>query len=513
MFGRIVVTLITAVAAITLMAADAGAEKGKPTYSKDVAPILNDSCVVCHREGEIGPMSLQSYQEVRPWAKSILNAVSDRKMPPWHADKGFGPFKNERTLTDAEIDIIVTWASSGAIQGDKKDLPPPLVFESAEWRLGEPDLIVKFQEVEVPGGGPDRFHNLIGETGLDEDKWLRAVDIKPGSRKVVHHVIIWQGGTNNSEGWIGGWAAGALPMAFPEGTGRLLKAGNPIIGDMHYHPIDTAEKDRTSVGLYFADEGTIEKEMINLWVMDADFEIPPGAPNHEVLSSFTFPQDSHIRALAPHMHYRGKDFAYALTYPDGSRKELLKVSKYDFNWQTNYEYAEAVAVPAGTRIDCVAHFDNSVDNEANPDPTKAIRFGPESYDEMMIGFVDYTVDEGIRPSVAESPVIAKMKELAAEHPGEVYKVMIAQGPTPALEPSALHLPRSGDGGWYVAMASIVGKAPVVDIRWDGNAFTATAKVPGQDPMPISGTVENGKMTLTLPAGPGLTANIVGELVE
>ena len=213
------------------------------------------------------------------------------------------------------------------------------------------------------------------------------------------------------------------------------------------------------------------------------------------------------------MHYRGKDFAYALTYPDGREEELLRVSKYDFNWQTGYDFAEAVAVPAGTRIDCVAHFDNSADNEANPDPTKAIRFGPESFDEMMIGFVDYTVDEGVRPVVAESPVIAKMSDLASKHPGEVYKVMIPQGPTPALEPSALHLPRSGDGGWYVAMGSIVGKAPVVDIVWDGDTFTATANVPGQSPMALSGKVENGIMALTIPAGPGLTSTISGVLVE
>ena len=404
------------------------------------------------------------------------------------------------------------WVKSGAKQGLRSDLPPALAFNDDGWRLGEPDLIIEFDEVIVSADGPDTFHNLTAETGLTEDTWLRAVEVQPGSRKVVHHVILWQGGANTAEGWLGAWAAGTEPMVFPKKTGRLLKAGNPLIGDMHYHPAGTDETDRTRVGLYFGDD-SIEKELVNLWVMNATFEIPAGDPNHEVLSSFTFAQDSHILGLAPHMHYRGKDFNYTLTTPDGVSRELLKVSKYDFNWQTTYEYIEPVAAPAGSRIDCVAHFDNSAKNEANPDPTKAIRFGLESYDEMMIGFVDYIVDEGVRPKPIESPVVAKMLELAKEFPGEIFKVMIQQGPG-GLEPSALHLPRSGaDGGWYVKFGAIVGRAPVVDIKWKGDAFEATAKIPGQDPMAISGTVEGGTLTLRLPSGPDSTAEISGELVE
>jgi hypothetical protein len=489
----------------------ASAVAAKPTYTKDVAPILNSNCVVCHRPGEIAPMSLTTYDEVRPWVKAISENVSGRVMPPWHADQGFGPFTNDRSLSAEEIATIVAWADAGAPRGDVQDMPPLPEFPQGEWKLGEPDHVIEFEEVKISGTGRDQFYNLEGKTDFPENKWITGVEIQPGDRKVVHHVILWQGSQGNTDGWIGAWAAGAGPVEFPKGTGRELKKGQPIIGDMHYHPYGEDATDRTRVGLHFAENNQVEKQLVNLWVMNADFEIPAGDPNYEARSTFTFNQDSHILSVTPHMHYRGKDFNYTLTRPDGSTEELLKVSKY-FNWQTQYDFAEPVAVPAGSRIDCVAHWDNSENNPHNPDPTRNIRFGNESYDEMMIGFVDYIVDEGVRPKEAPSPVLAKLEELAAAHPGEVFKVMIPNNGK--IGPSALHIPRTGEGGWYIDIGPVVGKAPVTEIVWTGDSFTATARIPGDEPMNLSGTLEGETLKVGLPVGPnGQTFTVNGTLVK
>jgi len=499
--------------AFALIGVAAAAATTNPTYTKDIAPILNENCVVCHRPGDIGPMSLMRYREVRPWAKSIQKNVQEGVMPPWHADPGFGPFRNERSLNQDEIDTIVSWVENGTPRGNPDDLPPLPTFGEDGWKLGEPDLVLELEPVTVPADGPDQFHDLIAETNLDEDKWIEAVEILPGERSVVHHVILWQGGASgNQEGWIGAWAAGAQPMVFPAGTGRLLKKGQKVIGDMHYHPAGKAATDRTQIGFHFAEGNTVEKELINLWVMNAEFAIPPGDPNYEAHASHTFAQDSQILTLTPHLHYRGKDFRYTLTYPDGHKTDLLTVSNYDFNWQTVYEFEEPVPAPAGARIDCVAHWDNSADNPNNPDPNRTVYFGPESYDEMMIGFVDYVVDEGVRPVEQTDPVITKMQELARTFPGEVFKVMIRQGGQ-GFEPSALHLPPQGQGGWYVRVGSIAGKAPITDIVWSGKDFTAIARIPGQDPAQLAGTVTESGLRMTMDMGNGMTAPLQGDRVD
>jgi mono/diheme cytochrome c family protein len=502
-----------AAAGLIVLAAGA-ATAATPTYSKDVAPILNANCVTCHRPGDIAPMSLTSYEEVRPWVKAILKNVSEGVMPPWHADKGYGPWKNDRSLEQAEIDTVVRWAKAGAPEGKKTDLPPLPKFPEGEWKLGEPDAIVTFNEIKLPGQGDDQFHNLVGNTNFDEDTWVTAVEIIPGDHKVVHHVILWDGAQGNQTGWIGAWAAGAGPMVFPEGTGRLLKKGEPIIGDMHYHLYGEPTTDKTRVGLHFAKGNKVDKELVNLWVLNAEFKIPAGDPNYEAKSTFTFGQDSTILTLTPHMHYRGKDFQYTLTRPDGTKQDLLKVSKYNFGWQTGYEFEKPVSAPKGSRIDCVAHWDNSTNNPNNPDPTKDISFGPQSYDEMMIGFVDYIVDEGVSPKAATTvnPVLAKMEELTAAHPGEVFKVMIQQGPQ-GMEASALHVPKTGDGGWYVKMGSIAGKAPITEIVWSGTGFSGTARIPGQAAMPIEGTVEGDTINLTLTTPTGVKQQISGTMVK
>jgi hypothetical protein len=361
--------------------------------------------------------------------KSIRKAVEAGVMPPWHADPAYGAWANDRRLTDVERDTLLRWIKQGSPPGPAvaSSVAADVDESQGSWRLGAPDLAVKFEAVELPAGGPDQFHDLVQSVPLTEDRWVRAVEIAPGDRRVVHHVIIYvlEEGQNAPNGWLGAWAAGMAPMVFPEGTGRLLKKGSRLIANMHYHPTDEAATDETTIGVYFLDRQP-EKELVNLWVQNSSFKIPAGADNHEVRSSYTFRQDSVVHALLPHMHYRGKDFTYTATYPDGRSEILLKVPAYDFNWQTLYEEAKPLEMPAGTRIDCVAHYDNSTRNKANPDPTKDVSFGNASFDEMMIGFVDYTVKEGLRPISAEERLVKIRAELASQHAGEVFRVRVWQ---------------------------------------------------------------------------------------
>ena len=287
----------------------------------------------------------------------------------------------------------------------------------------------------------------------------------------------------------------------PEGTARLVKKGHPLIFDMHYHPYGVAATDKTRIGMHLAKADTkIEKELVNLWVLNADFEIPAGDPNAEATSSYTFAEDVTVLSLTPHMHYRGKDFKFTATWPDGTSKELLKVSKYDFNWQTAYDFEQPLALPAGSRIDCVAHWDNSPSNPANPDASKDVAWGQNSTDEMMIGFVDYTVKDGVSPKPI-SPLIGKLHDLAEHYPGQVWRVDVPIQPGKAAEPTAVHLPREGNGGWYVAFGTLVLPAPIHSIVWDGNKVTAKAEIPNQGTMEMSGVVlESGDIDLTMGGG-------------
>jgi hypothetical protein len=269
------------------------------------------------------------------------------------------------------------------------------------------------------------------------------------------------------------------PMQFPEGTGRKLKAGVPLVADMHFHPADTPETDQTKIGLYLAKDEEIEKELINLWIQNASFEIPAGDPDYKARANFTFQQDSYLMAFLPHMHYRGKTFSYTARFPDGKKQELLRVNDYDFNWQTGYEVAEPIFVPKGTRIDCVATWDNSEENPDNPDPTRNVRFGDESYDEMMIGFVDYVVAEGRSAQSPEEAIAALAKEMHAKSPGDVYRVDVLAGGEGTFL-GAVELPRDRSTGiWHIDLMGSMREIPVQQIAWDGDNVTAKMEVLGQ----------------------------------
>jgi len=488
----------------------------KPTFAKDVAPIFYANCTGCHRPGDIAPMSLLTYEEVRPWVKSIQKNVESGKMPPWHADREHGSFANDRSLEPHERDTILKWAKTGAPKGNVDSLPTPPVSNETGWKLGEPDLVVTLGKVKVPAGGEDKFYDLIKGYEIDEDKYVKAVQILPGNRKVVHHVIVYQTDLKSGgpQGWIGAWAAGTEPMVFPEGTARVLKKGQKLIGDMHYHPVDTPEEDVTRIGLYFAEKESVEKELVNLWILDEDFRIPAGASNHEVKSSYTFDQDARILTLAPHMHYRGKDFTFTATYPDGSEKTLLAVNDYDFNWQTVYTLNEAIPAPAGTRIDCVAHFDNSADNANNPDPTRDVTFGQESYDEMMIGFLDYVVEHGVRPETSGERNTRLLGDWAAEYPGDVYAMKLINGDS-EKPPVPFYLPKSGTGLTTVVNNGTPMTCIIDEIAWTGNTFTCVVVVTPQVKLMVEGSfnVATSELEYVAKVPNGPTFELKGKPVE
>lgn len=503
--------------AVCTLAIGAGSAHGaeaveKPTYTKDVAPILFENCTSCHQPNASAPMSLLSYREVRPWAKSIQKNVENRTMPPWHASSEFGVFSNDRSLSDAEIQTIINWINTGTPQGEKSDLPDAPTLMSGDWRLGEPDLTVTYEKVSLPAGGPDQFFDLVGDPNLEEDMWLSSVEMKPSNPLVAHHVILFQmepGGGPSPSGWIGAWAAGMEPMEFQEGTGRMLKKGAKLIADMHYHPAETPQEDVLQVGLHFSDDPSkIEKEVINLWIAQQGIDIAPGESNYPVNSSFTFKQDSHILSFMPHMHYRGRQFTYTATYPDGKKETLLHVPDYNFAWQTEYILEKPASMPAGTRIDCAAVYDNSDANPYNPDPTKRVVDGDETFDEMMIGFVDYIVDDGIRPT---DPALL-LAEIAGRLGSEnSYSVKVA-----GQFPSVLHVPVNSDKAeWHVAMMGDLREVVVKQITWTGNDFVLNSEIPGFGEMLVEGTIdlEKGTVKGKIDAGEDFKIPFFGKQVD
>lgn len=441
-FAILAVLLIGAVLILgSVMASnDAAKTKGKGnsavTFNKDVAPILYGRCAECHRPGEAAPMSFLSYQEIRPWAKSIREVVVNRTMPPWLADPHVGEFKNDRSLTQVEIDTIKAWVDGGAKEGDAKDQPPVPKFKDEGWKFGKPDVVFTLPEAaEIPKDGTVPYKYYAVHTNFTEDKYVQFAEIKRGDPSVVHHVIISvrepeqgalppegeirtgtarvnpeaapandpqraqqqnrpRGQGTNPDGMLVGWAPGMSPLTLKNGSAKLVKKGSVLIFQMHYTTTGQAAKDRSSVGMWFA-KNPVEKRMITkgVTVNPGTLVIPPGDPNFESRSSFTFEEDAHIHSFMPHMHVRGKDFEYKLVYPDGTSKMLLKVPRYDFNWQISYFVKEPIAVPKGSRIECVAHHDNSIGNKFNPDPSITVRWGDQTWEEMMIGWLDYTIDK------------------------------------------------------------------------------------------------------------------------
>lgn len=373
------------------------------TFTKDVAPIFYKSCTGCHRPGEIAPMSLLTYKDARPWAKSIREKVADKIMPPWHADPNHGEWRNDRRLSQQAIDTIVAWVNGGAREGDPKDLPAMPEYTPG-WRIGKPDETFSTPEQSVPADGVVAYQYITVPTNFTEDHLITAAEIRSSGNQAVHHVIVFiqEPNTTRAEGrLLVGFAPGEDPTIFSPGFARRVPAGSKLVFQIHYTPNGTALKDVTTVGLIYAKQ-PIKHTVITRPVLQTAFAIPAGDPNYEVKSQYTFNDNAHVYSFMPHMHLRGKDFIYRAVFPDGTTKILLSVPKYDFSWQTYYVAKEPIAVPKGTRIECTAHFDNSTNNKANPDPTKIVRWGDQTWEEMMIGWMSFVYDNPPQPKPAET---------------------------------------------------------------------------------------------------------------
>jgi beta-lactamase regulating signal transducer with metallopeptidase domain/peroxiredoxin len=370
--------------------------KGDVTYANPISRVIDRRCVECHREGGIAPFALTSYEAVAAWAETIREVVQDGRMPPWHANPKYGHFANDGRMPDAEKDLLYQWVANGVPQGSG-DVPPPREFAEG-WALGPPDLLLTLPEpITIPPTGVVDYQYVSVDPGFTEGKWVRASEIHPGARSVVHHIVVFispPGGDpilkERGIGFemAGTYVPGSPPMRLDEGVARYVPAGSTFVFQIHYTPDGTPRQDQSQIGLYFADPATVRRTMQTGAAANLDFEIPPEADNYRVEAAHQFSHDMELHTLAPHMHYRGKSFRAEVTYPNGSREVLLDVPRYDFNWQNTYKFSQPRFIPEGAVLRCVAHFDNSADNLANPDPTQAVRWGEQTWNEMMIGYFE-----------------------------------------------------------------------------------------------------------------------------
>lgn len=386
----------------------------------DVRAIFAARCVGCHQPGEIGPMPLTSYAEIRPWAKAIRDAISRKTMPPWHAAPSAHAFANDRSLLPAEIETVKAWVNAGALAGGSADVPRP-AKPADGWRLGKPDWVARIPGFRVPASGDVKYTFLIAPTNFPKDVWIQAAEFRIDKRAVIHHMNAFARGPGSS--YVAGYPAGKffeptkservkpregersfdrrqlllgyepgyVPTAWPQGEAKLIAAGSDIVFEIHYTTNGKETVDETEFGLYFAKQPP-ERRLLAIQAANEKFAIPPGDGNYRSEAMITFAQPVELLSLQPHMHLRGKAMEIRAAYPDGSAETLLNVPKYDFNWQTTYFLAKPVRLPAGTRVECIAWFDNSPNNRANPDPQATVRWGDQSWEEMHIGFLEVLMD-------------------------------------------------------------------------------------------------------------------------
>jgi peroxiredoxin len=395
------------------------------TYARDVAPILNRHCVGCHRPKQIAPFSLNSYECSVGWADMIAEVTQLNRMPPWHADPNYGVFENDARLSDDEKRVLVQWAEDGAPQGNPTDLPPPPRVTDG-WMIPEPDEVIYMpQPFDVPATGIVPYQNFVIDPGWKKDRWISAIEGKAGNRSVVHHILFYIIPPGErapqllraDDTFLGTYAPGNLPEVLAPGWARPVPAGSKFLFNIHYTPNGSPQLDRSCIGIKFADPRSVVREVTMSAAFNKDFAIPPGAANHAVQAQYKFSRDSLLLGLSPHMHYRGNEFQFEALYPDGAREMLLSVPRYDFGWQTLYRLKEPKRMPAGTVIHCLAHYDNSVDNLNNPDPKAEVRWGEQTSEEMMIGFLEIApASEGLvhrttwwKPLLAQFGMVAHFR--------------------------------------------------------------------------------------------------------
>jgi peroxiredoxin len=402
--GKKVSVAATEVDGCLLDRATKQAEKMDVTFTKDVARILQQRCQSCHRPGQAAPFSLLTYEDAVRHARMLKEVTTERRMPPWHADPRYGKFANERRMTAKEVETVAAWVDAGTPRGDDKDLPQPIAWAQG-WTMGQPDVVIPMPtEFAVPADGSLPYQHFFVETNYKEDRWVRLAEARPGSPGVVHHIVVYilQAGqdrpftVDGSLAVLVGWAPGDLGLVCPPDTALRLPKGSRLLFEMHYTPNGTAVKDRSAVGITFAKEPPRFEMLLNSFANDAIL-VPPHDPHYKAEATFRVRADARILSFVPHMHWRGRDYRYEAIYPDGRREVLLSVPRWDFNWQSVYQFKEPVKLPEGARIHAVAHWDNTKNNPDNPAPDKAVRFGLQTWDEMMVGWVAYVWE---RPETA-----------------------------------------------------------------------------------------------------------------
>lgn len=392
--------------------------KGAPTFNKDIAPIVYDNCSSCHHPGEVAPFSLMTYQDVQKRAKQIALVTSDHVMPPWKADEGQEKFHDARLLSAGQINTIKQWTDAGTPEGNVADLPAAPKFNS-DWHLGEPDAAFEpTASYTLAAEGDDIYRCFVLPTNYDADRWISAMEVRPGNRTVVHHVLVFldtSGKARQKEqqknaadtqpgytsgggpgfmpsGYLGAWAPGNEQRRLPDGIGFRLPKGADIVLQVHYHRSGKAEIDHTKIALYFSQK-PVDKEMHVLPLLPFGLNIDAGDKNSEATAQFPALFDATLWHVSPHMHLLGHDMTVSATLPDGTEKKLVTVPDWDFNWQTTYAFQEPVKLPRGSMVKLRAHFDNSTDNPRNPNnPPRPVKWGERTSDEMCIAFLDFTVD-------------------------------------------------------------------------------------------------------------------------
>jgi len=385
------------VAGSLMMAWQAQAEAQEYTWVDHAAPILEESCMNCHRDGTVAPMSFMSYEEARPWAPLIKAVVLEGVMPPWHADpERSAKFGNDRRLSESDIEVIVGWVDAGAPRGEGQWSAPDM--PDSQWLLevefGPPDFIWEFDEpFEVPAEGADVYTDVVVKTTHDQPIWVRAAEVR-GNANVVHHSgvqVIRPDGSRDPSGRLAAYTPGKQYDRFPPGSGKLIPVGSELVFGMHYNPMGQVAYDTHAVAVWLVEEGPVEYQVYSRAAADGSLSIPPHDPAYRSEAEYVFDRDSEITLMKPHMHWRGKDMLYRVVHHDGEIQELLYVPSYDMNWQISYELEEPLAVKAGSKLEVIAHFDNSAGNPWNPDPSVRVVWGQDSRDEMMEGWFDYRV--------------------------------------------------------------------------------------------------------------------------
>ena len=401
----------------------------KVTYYKDALPILQERCQGCHRPGEIAPMTFMTYKETRPWAKAIKTAVSTRKMPPWSADPHVGKFSNDWSLTDKHVETLTAWVDGGAAEGNANEAPAPKTYVEG-WNIGKPDFEIGLPEAfPIPATGVVDYQYVVIPSGLTEDKWVQAAELRPTFRQAVHHVVVFirEKGSNwlplakpgvpyippsNQQfiNTLGGgnsevltiYTPGMAPDIWTSGLAKLVPAGADLVFQLHYTPNGKAGADQSKLALIFAKE-PVQRRVITSAGIDFKLSIPPGEANYASTAKNPNYYDSELISFFPHMHVRGKSFEYKMVALDGTETPLLNVPRYDFNWQFSYRLDKPIPLPAGSRILCNAVFDNSANNVANPDPKATVKWGEQTTEEMMIGFYDVSVSKEMTRKKFQTP--------------------------------------------------------------------------------------------------------------